>query len=384
LSFLGGCFLPISFYAPFLWSFRAFWRGLCLTLPFAVLCSLCEPFKNYVWHWEHPNWLLLAQTVLLIGGGVHVLVLAVGETWRRRSPAALLLALWVAGIMVFATVFNWTCNARSFLPMLPAVAILLTWRLERKGTEPATTLFRRLFGPGLAAAVLSLLVAQADYNLAAADRTAARDLCAKYANHGRRLWFEKHWGFQYYMERGGAQPLEVNLSQIQPGDLLVLSAEGCADVPSDLVRIVDMLSYVSATRCSTDSLSSGAGFYVGGVEPFPFSFGHVNPQCFYVFEVVQSLAQAVQARGNASTSGALAEQYRLEQKALAWQQALRSNPDDAEAHLQLAKFFASRSKTEAAAKHLAQVVRLRPDDHTARVQLALLLNQPTTASPPAK
>jgi tetratricopeptide (TPR) repeat protein len=200
------------------------------------------------------------------------------------------------------------------------------------------------------------------------------------------LWFEEHWGFQYYMELGGAKPLELTLSQIEPGDLLVIPSEGynALDVPCNLVRVVDMLDYAPCPWYSTQSFSAGAGFYAATIGPFPFSAGHVNPECFYVFEFVQTLAAAAAAPGGISRTGAVADQMNLEHKAVAWLDALRSNPDDAEAHLQLAKFYASRSRMKAAAKHLAEVVRLRPDDQTARIQLALLLKEPAATDQSTK
>ena len=39
--------------------------------------------------------------------------------------------LWVIGTFLFAAFLNWTVNARSLLPLTPAVAILMTRRLEQ-------------------------------------------------------------------------------------------------------------------------------------------------------------------------------------------------------------------------------------------------------------
>ena len=76
------------------------------------------------------HWGFLVQTVLLTSGGLHLLLLVLAETWRRRDSVTLILALWIAGTIYFATVLNWTVNVRSFLPMVPATAILLVRRLE--------------------------------------------------------------------------------------------------------------------------------------------------------------------------------------------------------------------------------------------------------------
>jgi 4-amino-4-deoxy-L-arabinose transferase-like glycosyltransferase len=379
LSFMGGCFLPSLCYAPILWSWRSLFRGLLLIVLCALFCSFLWPFDNLVWHGaKHPDWVLLLQTLLFITGGLHVLALAGSDLWQRRDVVSLLLLLWSGGIVLFATAFNWTCNGRSLLPMLPAVSILVARRLERQAQPGATDPFSwRLIGPAVPAAVVSLMVAQGDYALAATGREAARELCAKYAGAGRRLWFEGHWGFQYYMEQGGAKPLELDLAQVRPGDVVVIPSEAfnTIDVPNNLVRVVDMLSFLPKSGCATMSSSAGAGFYASSAGPFPFSAGHINPECFYVFEVVQTLAAATESPGGISLTGALAEQYGLERQALLWQQALRANPNDADAHLRLGKFFASRSRIDAAVKHFAEAVRLRPDDKPAQSELAFLLER---------
>jgi hypothetical protein len=42
--------------------------------------------------------------------------------WHQKSADALLLLLWIVGTFCFATFFNWSITARTFLPMGPAVA----------------------------------------------------------------------------------------------------------------------------------------------------------------------------------------------------------------------------------------------------------------------
>jgi hypothetical protein len=374
LVFLGGCFLPILFYAPLLWSWRKLRTSLVLGLICGLACSLWHPFRPYVWQGQgHPDWVLLLQTTLFIAGGIHLAFLAAADLWQRREPSSVLLMLWSGGIFAFATVFNWTCNGRSLLPMLPAIALLVARRLEHRTPPGLSLLSWRVLCPALLALVVSLVVAQADYDLAETGRIAAKDLCAKYGHLGRRLWFEEHWGFQYYMEHGGAKPLELDLSQIQAGDLVVIPTSGynAIDPPCNLFRIVDMLKYNPNQSCSTQSSSAGAGFYAASIGPYPFSMGHVNPECFYVFEVVQTLADANRS-GGFSLTGAVAEQYRLEHQAVVWQQAIRSNPNDVEAHFQLGKFFASRSDFSAATRHFSEVLRLRPDDKSVRAELTAI------------
>jgi tetratricopeptide (TPR) repeat protein len=384
VSFLGGAFLPIIFYAPALWPDRKLRLAFLASMLFGFIGSFCNPFSAYVWHGRgNPDWTMLLQTILFIACGAQVLLLAVLNFWQERNAEALLLMLWTWGIFVFATVFNWTCNSRSLLPMLPAVSVLLAQRLIPDTAD--SVLSWRTLWPALPALALCLLVTQADYDLAESARCAAKDLCAKYGRSGRRVWFEHHWGFQYYMEQKGARALEIDLRQMQHGDLVVIPAEGIggSDLPCNLVRIVDMLTYPPNRYFSTRSASAGAGFYAAIGGPYPFSAGCASPDCYYVFEVVQTLTEASQ-NGGLSSTGAVAEQFDVVRQAIALQQTLLTHPNDADAHLQLGRFFASRSNFAAAAKHFAEVLRLRPNDGAATAEMAALSLHAASSNTSAK
>ena len=41
-----------------------------------------------------------------------------------------------------------------------------------------------------------------------AKKKAANEIMAVYKNEKRQVWFQGHWGFQYYMESLGAIPLD--------------------------------------------------------------------------------------------------------------------------------------------------------------------------------
>jgi hypothetical protein len=42
------------------------------------------------------------------------------------------------------------------------------------------------------------------------------------AHGGGHVWYVGHWGFQYYAERRGMEPLDSAASQLHPGDWLVV------------------------------------------------------------------------------------------------------------------------------------------------------------------
>jgi hypothetical protein len=74
---------------------------------------------------RNEHWAIITiQLVLFIAGGVSTLALAIADYRREREADSLLLLLWVAGTFWFTAYLNWTVNARSILPMVPAVGIL--------------------------------------------------------------------------------------------------------------------------------------------------------------------------------------------------------------------------------------------------------------------
>ena len=157
-------------------------------------------------------------------GGLHLLLLVATEIWRRRDIVTLTLVLWIGGIIFFATVLNWTINVRSFLPLVPATAILLVRRLETFRGRYRTGIW--LLWPLAPAAAIALGVAVADYQLADSARTAATEITAKYKSANHTLWFEGHAAFQYYMEKLGGRPLDMAQSNFQPEDVVVIPEIG--------------------------------------------------------------------------------------------------------------------------------------------------------------
>jgi 4-amino-4-deoxy-L-arabinose transferase-like glycosyltransferase len=374
LSFAGGCFLPLLLFLPYLWSARKIAIGLCVAFP----CLLAFPYLGkYSLLWDpngSANWLLFAQSILFMIAGLHVLALAASDFWQNRSHFSLLLLLWVAGIFAFAAGLNWTSNGRSFLPMLPAVAILVTRRLEEQSKQAAR--FKRWsLWPLLPACGLSILLITADVGLASTGRMAAREISAKYLRPGNTLWFEGHWGFQYYMELEGAKPLERDFSLPRKGDVVVVPSEAVNtfDLSIDLVRPLEVFEFLPSSSLSTMSLSAGAGFYAATAGPFPFSVGRVDPERYYVLEVIQTLEQASKARGGISHTGAIAMQFEMERTALECESVIHRDPGNEAAHLQLAAFLASREKILQAENEFSKVLAINPNNGEAHLEMATLL-----------
>jgi hypothetical protein len=231
------------------------------------------------------------------------------------------------------------------------------------------------------AAALSVVLASADYNLAMAGRRAARDLCAEFQNTQKQVWFEGHWGFQYYMEQGGAIALESNFALPTPGDMVVVPSEAVNtfDIATNLVCLSDTLEYEPNTHYSTMSLSAGAGFYAGTAGVFPYSVGHIDPERYYVFRVTQKLAGPSPAPGGLFVSGAVVHEFDLARGVRSSEDAVRANPFNVPAHLQLGHFYATHSNPRRAARHFAAVLAKEPDNEVARRGLAEAVPAPSIA-----
>src|SRR5205807_9627286 len=96
LEFLGGCFLPVLFYAPWLWSAKTLLKGLAVAVPCALLPFLVETHKRLLWEANgHLNWPMFLQSALFIAAGLHVLLLIAAIFLDRRDATSLLLVLRV-------------------------------------------------------------------------------------------------------------------------------------------------------------------------------------------------------------------------------------------------------------------------------------------------
>jgi hypothetical protein len=228
-----------------------------------------------------PELGVLAQFLLWIAAGAGVLLLAIDDLRTRRDPIALLLFLWVFGTALFAVYVNWSLNGRSILPLIPAVAMLVLRRLDR---EPVAGWV--LPGILVLAAALALTTAYADAALANANRTAARQIVAEWSPPaGRPLWFQGHWGFQFYAQSAGARSWDYAHPAGKSGDLLVIPFNNCMiDSPDGFGEQIATTSVEACPWGTTNAPYSGAGFYACNYawRPLPFVFTAMPPERFLV------------------------------------------------------------------------------------------------------
>ena len=285
LSFAGGCLAPVLFFAPWLWRVRTLALAGAAGAVLAIAARLVLLPKTLGVTGVDS----LVQLTLFGLAGAGVVALAAADAWPRRDADSILLGLWVLGTLLFAVLFNWTVNARSILPAVPAVGILIARRLERRPV--AVRGGRSLPAAPLAASIaLSLAVAWADWRLADAGRTAAARLAAPGGLPGT-LWFEGHWGFQHYMEARGARALDWRRSRLAVGDRVAIPIDNAnvVPLPADAVVHRSIQDFRVLPFLATLNPHLRAGFYLDDWGPLPFAFGRVPPERYVLLEVVRDV-----------------------------------------------------------------------------------------------
>jgi 4-amino-4-deoxy-L-arabinose transferase-like glycosyltransferase len=290
LVFTGGCIITVLFYSTLLWSRRVLiWAGaatilLIIALIFAGKVSNVPTYTN-----SGVKWGFVVQFGLMCATGAGILWLSGADFWKHRDADSLLLLLWVFGTFVFTGFVNWTINARSVLPMVPAVTILLVRRINYRRKPGAGGKTWRMVWPLVAAAVVALSVCWADYVFAGAARSAAASVHDRFQNYPGTVWFEGHWGFQYYMEAAGAKAIDFkhkNLTLTRQ-DIVVIPRTNTNMSPptAKVASLEDVLLYVPFPLLATMNPVLGAGFYSNDWGALPFAIGPVSAEKYYIYTV---------------------------------------------------------------------------------------------------
>lgn len=286
LAFTGGGAASALFLAPALWRARALATIVAATTLFGGALGCSASFFQKYHALENPaaRTAVCLQVLFWAIGGTLVLALATADILRHpRDSRSWLLALWVAGTFCFAAFVNWTVNGRSLLPLAPAVGILIARRWEYTGQKHP-----RILHIGLAvSAGLALLVAQSDFQLAVAVRHSAQEAFVRFDHGQRAIWFEGHWGFQYYLEKLGATAVDFKHPKQLPGDILVVPKNNTdvTEAAPEIVARREVLDIANPSWLTTWHAGVGAGFYASVVGPLPFAFGQAPAERVFVYEL---------------------------------------------------------------------------------------------------
>jgi hypothetical protein len=299
LGFVGGCTLSALTLAPIIWSRKKIFAVCVLSALAGFLIStgrinLGETLgpSDFYRHW----FLVGVQLTLFIAAGVSVMALAAADAWKCREADSLLLMLWVLGTFIFTGFVNWTINARSVLPLIPAAGILLARRVDALQTASMRWRPAMLAIPLAAAGAVSLWLTWADTELANSARTAATLIEQNTRNQPGEVWFTGHWGFQYYMESFGAHAVVVNDPPHQPGDYLaVVESNHLFEMRPEFVTSREVIEIPMRLGITTAQSQLGAGFYSADTGPLPFAIGPVPPEHYELLRLGGKLVPAAKA-----------------------------------------------------------------------------------------
>jgi len=280
LTFTGGCLATAAFFAPMLWPRRGLLIGTIGSLAIAAILffAIRGTFP------DQPGAAEIAQILFWAAGGISLIALAIADFYRRRDADSLLLGCWMLGTFVFTAFFNWTVNGRSILPMAIPTAILTVRRLEQRESAGVQFSWRLLLVPTVAGAVLAIWATTADYFFASASPVAARAVQSAHGDKGHRIWFEGHWGFQYYMQQNGATALDLHKLAITEGDYIAVPSGNSNVYPlKEPIVELETFSIPPSGSLTTMNADAGAGFYASLWGPLPFAFGPNSGQSVTVF-----------------------------------------------------------------------------------------------------
>jgi len=286
LFFTGGCFISVLFFSYVLWQRQTLAIIAVAAAPvvFYYILQIVPNGLQYDYD-KSLNWLFILQCYLFSIAGMGVLLLALSDLWRGKDADSFLLFAWIAGTLLFSCFLNWTVSGRSVLPMLPAIGILLTRRIEHRRTLHDMMTARYILLPLTLSLVVSISVVRADYLWADTVRQEAVKISTLYKNDFSTLWFQGHWGFQYYMEMHGGKALDRKNSLIARGDRVVNPSNNTNVIPlsEDLFELIHVDRITPCSWLSTSNRLTGAGFYSSLYGPLPFVIDRVPSQEYSVF-----------------------------------------------------------------------------------------------------
>ena len=295
LSFTGGCLFSVLFFAPFLRLHNGFrharspaaesgWKPnlRILVIGIALFVVFVPLFYFGAAGTALPVGIAL-EGALFVTIGIGILTLALIDIFQNRTADSLLLGFWLLGTFAFAAVLNWTITSRTFLPMAPAVIILLIRRL-RIPTASGSVIS---YWPVLPAALLSLLITTGDYKLAKTAHLASSSFQQRCHVELGSIWFEGHWGFQYYMQQWNAKPLDKSQPTIFSGDMLIVPVNNSniwSPSPALLMPSPGQVNFPQFP-VTTMNWEIHAGFYASNWGPLPWVVGPVPPEHYLVFRI---------------------------------------------------------------------------------------------------
>jgi 4-amino-4-deoxy-L-arabinose transferase and related glycosyltransferases of PMT family len=273
-SFLGGCFFTALFFLPLKRRAILGW-GLVFIIA-TVLFRLAFP-PGSEFDGNYP--FVVVEGGLFVASAWIMMALGVSEIWKKRDAGSFLLILWILGTFAFSTFLNWSVTSRTMLPAVPAIAILFA-RFTQYDSKSSASITAAI----LVAAALSLGITLADYRIANIAREASDQFKERFQSDRGTVWFQSHWGFQFYMQKWGARAMNLANPQVRSGDIMIIPANNTAviSIQAEKVYQPEEITFSPVPVVSTWGFETGASFYSAVRGPLPWMLGRVAQEKFYV------------------------------------------------------------------------------------------------------
>ena len=291
LAFLGAGMASISFTALRAWSWKTVLGVLGATLAIAaVIGVVSEDQAGIQGAGTHLTWPVLLQVAIWSVLGLGVLTTVCLIWLKNRDPINLLFCAWIGLGLFYSTFVNWMLSGRSLLLMVPACAIIFARWLDR--SEQNAGAKWRLWASLVPAGFLAIWAAQADFSFANSVRATSRRICQQLnAENQRPVWFLGHWGFQYYMQELGCQPLDLTQPAANPGDWLVVPYNNVMIfvLPPGVISQNQVIKTHPYWGLAVMQVDASAGFYSSNFGRLPFVFGAIPDDAYYLQKLNQPL-----------------------------------------------------------------------------------------------
>jgi 4-amino-4-deoxy-L-arabinose transferase-like glycosyltransferase len=285
-SFIGGCCVITI---PLLeWSSKKY--EIKIILPIIIITSILAVFSGILWmpYEENANSkdIITMNALIFVTNGLIIIYIALRALLRNNNPRTILLCSWIITTVLFAVQFNWTINGRTILPMVPALSILVACEISRKiqlgrGLEKIIFILSIIIS-----LIVSITLAMSDYDMARTNKIVAERIMNGIGK-SRNVYFQGHWGFQYYMEKMGGIPISIGHTKMKRGDIIIIPENNTniVIVKNKNIREIGRITIESRKWPTVMNNIVMAGFYSYEWGPLPYVYGAKSNEVFVVQQV---------------------------------------------------------------------------------------------------
>lgn len=251
---------------------RSFWTSPIPWIVIAAAAAMMMIAGETRWLWLSP----------VAGLGVAVVIDVVRDAARGRDQDRRLLAVWL--LVALPVVIYTHFPSKYLVPCAPAAAVLVASAVLALPARRAAVLAGGLIAAG---ALLGVLILRADSAFAGLGRRAVAELVQPNVAAGSNVWFNAHWGFQWYAQKAGARILTTTPPKPVRGDLVVSGTVTITGVQIRVFRERELLATVTENAPGGRIIAPelGVGFYSNGWGYLPWGWGRGEIDRFELWRI---------------------------------------------------------------------------------------------------